>query len=131
MGLLRAVSGINSKKIFDLLERKQIEYIISARMQQSIRIEIGASLNWIPVPKSEGINAAEIQYQAAKWSKPLRMVVIRQSIILNPNAVGKLFGDLPAYRNSTLFTCLRLPALEVWRLYRGRAVAENRIKELK
>lgn len=30
-----------------------------------------------------------------------------------------------------MLTDLSLPALEVWRLYRGRADCENRIKELK
>ncbi|WP_346430235.1 transposase [Cupriavidus basilensis] len=30
-----------------------------------------------------------------------------------------------------MLTDLQLPALEVWRLYRGRADCENRIKELK
>jgi len=30
-----------------------------------------------------------------------------------------------------MLTDLTIPALEVWRLYRGRADCENRIKELK
>jgi len=131
VGLFRADSGFHSNKIFNLLENKKINYIVSARMQKAIRLEIGASLRWIPVPVSKGIEVAEIQYQSLKWPEPRRMVVIRQNVSLNPNAVGKLFEDLPAYRYSALFTSLDLPAIEVWRLYRGRAVAENRIKELK
>jgi hypothetical protein len=35
------------------------------------------------------------------------------------------------YRYGVLTTNLKLPALAVWRLYRGRANCENRIKELK
>jgi hypothetical protein len=36
-----------------------------------------------------------------------------------------------AFRYGAMLTDLSLPALEVWRLYRGRADCENRIKELK
>lgn len=35
------------------------------------------------------------------------------------------------WRCSALTTDLDLPAVAVWRLYRGRADCENRIKELK
>jgi hypothetical protein len=39
--------------------------------------------------------------------------------------------DLQGWRYGAMLTDLSLPALEVWRLYRGRADCENRIKELK
>lgn len=45
-----------------------------------------------------------------------------------------LFADDPnlgAYRFAALVTDIDLPAQAVWRLYRGRADAENRIKALK
>jgi hypothetical protein len=45
-----------------------------------------------------------------------------------------LFADDPLmgqYRFAALVTDLTLPTQEVWRLYRGRADCENRIKELK
>jgi IS4 transposase len=45
-----------------------------------------------------------------------------------------LFADdkaLQDWRYGVMLTDLALPALEVWRLYRGRADCENRIKELK
>jgi hypothetical protein len=45
-----------------------------------------------------------------------------------------LFADDPVigkYRYSALVTDLDLPAVTVWRTYRGRADCENRIKELK
>lgn len=35
------------------------------------------------------------------------------------------------WRYGAMLTDLSIPALEVWRLYRGRADCENRIKELK
>ena len=39
--------------------------------------------------------------------------------------------DLSQWRYGALVTDLSLPAGDVWRLYRGRADCENRIKELK
>ena len=39
--------------------------------------------------------------------------------------------DYRNYRYSAYVTSLKLSAAEVWRLYRGRANAENHIKELK
>ena len=53
------------------------------------------------------------------------------------NAKGKtlsLFADDKAigqWRYSALVTYLNLPALQIWRLYRGRADCENPILELK
>ena len=76
-------------------------------------------------------------YQAASWGKPRWVVGIRQHQKLRESAKGKtlnLFADDPVigqWRYSALVTDLDLPAQSVWRLYRGRADCENRIKELK
>jgi len=65
------------------------------------------------------------------------MVIVRQKIKEQPQAAGKtlsLFPDDEIHRNyrySAYFTSLELSCAEVWRLYRGRGDAENRIKELK
>ena len=65
------------------------------------------------------------------------MIIIRQYIPERPNATGrqlKLFKDSEIYnkyRYHSLITNLTLPAQQVWNLYKQRADAENRIKELK
>ena len=65
------------------------------------------------------------------------MVVVRQQIQQRPKATGKtlsLFEDDQVYRNyrySAYVTNLEFGPAEIWRLYRGRGDAENRIKELK
>ncbi|BBE18614.1 hypothetical protein AQPE_2777 [Aquipluma nitroreducens] len=65
------------------------------------------------------------------------MVVVRQKIEKRPKAAGKmlkLFQDEDYYRQyrySAYITNLTMSASDVWRLYRGRGDAENRIKELK
>lgn len=54
-----------------------------------------------------------------------------------PSAPGKqlkLFSEQEIYNNyrySAYFTNLKFATAEIWRLYRARANAENRIKELK
>ena len=71
------------------------------------------------------------------WKSFSRIIAIRQHIKQRANAKGKtlsLFADDEAigqWRYSALVTDLNLPALQIWRLYRGRADCENRIKELK
>ena len=52
----------------------------------------------------------------------------------NPSKALSLFADDPVigkWRFSALVTDLDLPAEAIWRIYRGRADCENRVKELK
>jgi IS4 transposase len=84
-----------------------------------------------------GIEICEQVYQGKSWETPRRIVIVRQKIKNRPQATGKqlkLFPEEEIYRNyrySAYVTNMKLPAAEVWRLYRGRGDAENRIKELK
>ncbi|MBK9718474.1 MAG: transposase [Saprospiraceae bacterium] len=65
------------------------------------------------------------------------MIIIRQYVPTRPKATGRtlsLFKDEGIYRKyrySCFITNLNLPAEQIWTLYRQRADAENRIKELK
>ncbi len=65
------------------------------------------------------------------------MVIVRQKIQDRPRATGRqlrLFEDSDIYnqyRYHCFITNLTLPAIQVWNLYKDRAEAENRIKELK
>lgn len=73
----------------------------------------------------EGIELTRFAYQATTWSKPRWVIGIRQHIEQRPAAKGKtlnLFADDPVigkWRFSALVTDLDLPAVAVWRLYRG------------
>lgn len=85
---------------------------------------------------TDGIQISELRYQPHGWLKPARFVVVRQHV-RRPSSVGKrlsLFAedaDLQGWRYGAMVTDLSLPAVEVWRLYRGRVDCENRSKELK
>jgi hypothetical protein len=137
VSLLRLDSGFYSKEVFDYLEKREkpINYITAVRFYQPIQQIIAANQTWLTV--DEGIEISELQYQSPQWEKARRMVVVRQKIKHRPKASGKtlkLFKDEEYYRQyryTAYITNLALPAPEVWRLYRGRADSENRIKELK
>ena len=96
---------------------------------------IASSNNWIIL--DTGIEICEQMYQSDSWSKPRRLVIVRQRIKDRPKATGKqlgLFAEEEIYKNyrySAYVTDLKLAPAEIWRLYRGRGDAENRIKELK
>ncbi len=134
VGLLRADSGFYSKAIFELLERRQINYIISGRLTHSLQHAIVRDARWYAL--ETGLEVSEIMYQSSSWESARRVVVVRQSV-KRKNATGKtlsLFADDPnvqGWRYGAMVTNLTLPPVEVWRSYRGRADCENRIKELK
>ena len=135
ISLSRLDSGFHSQSVLEFIETKAINYIIAARFYEPIQHEIARLKRWVKL--AEGIEVSEMPYKSPSWDKSRRIVVIRQRIKDRPNATGKqprLFKDdeiLNPYRYSAYITNLTLSASDVWRLYRGRADAENRIKELK
>lgn len=135
VSLIRLDSGFFQSNILDYIESKTMDYVIAARFSQPIQRLIAGSNNWILL--DAGIEICEQMYQSESWTKPRRMIIVRQKIKDRPKASGKqlpLFSDEEIYRNyrySAYVTSLKLAPAEIWRLYRGRGDAENRIKELK
>lgn len=137
IGLLRADSGFYDKKIFEYLENplKTVNYIIAAKFYRPLKLALALQKNYLNL--DEGIEITETMYKSPDWEKARRVIIVRQEISSRPNATGKqlrLFGEEELYKNyrySCFITNLTLPAKVVWDLYRNRADAENRIKELK
>ena len=135
IGLIRLDSGFFQSNILDYLEEKVMNYVVAVKFSRPIQRLIQASTNWIIL--DTGIEICEQIYQSDSWQKSRRIVVVRQKIKDRPKAPGKqlaLFAEeeiCKNYRYSAYVTNLTLPAAEIWRLYRGRGDAENRIKELK
>ena len=132
VGLLRADSGFFDNAFMSALERKCINYIVAAKLTPPLQRAIHQVTNWWAL--KPGIEIGEIMYQAHGWTTARRIVVIRQSTKDAPGKALKLFAEDPAvlgWRYGAYTTTLDLSGIEVWRLYRGRADAENRIKELK
>jgi len=135
VGLFRADSGFYNKEIVSLLNDKRISYIISAKMTQGLQHAIVEHCKWQQV--DAGIEVSELSYQPKNWDSKKRLVVVRQHVSRKENVPGKSLSlfkedeELMGWRYGAMVTDLNLPALEIWRLYRGRADCENRIKELK
>jgi DDE family transposase len=133
--LLRADSGFYGKEIFEYAEQKGINYIIVARHYSTIQRKVAGLSRWWTL--EDGLQVTETTYQSDTWERPRRLVVIRQQIKKRPKATGKqlkLFkeeGIYQNYRYSCYITNLDLSAHMVWKMYRGRADCENRIKEIK
>lgn len=137
IGLLRLDSGFYDKNIFNYLEKEDvgIDYIVAVPMYSTIQRKIASQRTWLRL--DQGIEIAEFQYQAQDWDISRRMIVVRQKVSQRPQAIGKQLSlfeedyEINGYRYTCYVTTLKLSAAEVWRLYRGRANCENRIKELK
>lgn len=135
VSLIRLDSGFFQSDILDYLEFKTMDYVVAAKFSAPIQRLIAANNNWILL--DTGIEICEQMYQSNSWTKPRRLIIVRQRIKDRPKATGKqlkLFAEEEIYRNyrySAYVTNLKFAPAEIWRLYRGRADAENRIKELK
>jgi hypothetical protein len=135
IGLIRLDSGFFQTDILNYLEEKVMDYVVAVKFTRPVQHLIHDSKNWVVL--DTGIEICEQIYQSKSWEKPRRIVIVRQKIKYRPQATGKqlsLFPEEEIYRNyrySAYVTNMKLPAAEVWRLYRGRGDAENRIKELK
>jgi hypothetical protein len=135
ISLVRLDSGFYQSDILDYLENKLMDYIVAVKFTQPIQREIHDIKNWIVL--DTGIEICEQIYKSESWSKERRIVIVRQKIKDRPHATGKqlkLFAEEEDYRNyrySAYVTNMKLSAHEIWKLYRGRGDAENRIKELK
>jgi hypothetical protein len=145
VSLIRLDSGFCSDEILRYLEKadaenetekkRKLNYIVAAKFYHPIQREIAETDAWLPL--DDGIEICEKMYKADKWKSLRRMVVVRQKLSKRPQAAGKiltLFSEEEIHRNyrySAFFTNLDLAPAEIWRLYRGRSDAENRIKEIK
>ena len=133
--LLRADSGFSDDRFLRDLEDKKLHHIVAARLHQPLQRALVSQTGWWKL--DDGIELVSFDYRSASWNTARRVVGIRQHITRRPDAKGKtlsLFADDPTqglYRYAALITDMHLPALEIWRIYRGRADCENRIKELK
>jgi hypothetical protein len=135
VGLIRLDSGFFQSDILNYLEEKTIDYIVAAKFTHPIQRLVHGCNNWVVL--DTGIEISEQMYQSDSWEKSRRIVVVRQRIKDRPQATGKQLGLFleeeihKNYRYSAYVTNMKLAPAEIWRLYRGRGDAENRITELK
>ena len=130
-----ADSGFYLRDFIEVLEQRELIYIIAARLYHPLQRIVYGQQNWKRV--EEGIWITEFFFQHLDWISDRRYIAVRQDIKRRPHAMGKelsLFGDdfdAGIYRYSVWITNSSDPAYEVWKQCRPRANDENTIKELK
>ena len=79
-----------------------------------------------------GTQVTEVITQEWSWARARRVVLVRHRIQDKARPGGKRLIEVPGYSFQVLITSLgqRVPAIEVWRRYNGRAGCECVIKEL-
>jgi hypothetical protein len=135
VGLVRLDSGFCQHELMSYMEEKNVAYIVAAKFTHPIQHLINKQELWIQV--DDGIEICDKTYQAHHWATPRRIIIVRQKIQQRPKATGRtlsLFWEDEMHRNyryAAYFTNVTYSAVDVWRNYRARGDAENRIKELK
>lgn len=134
ISLVRADSGFYADNLLGWLEDNALKYIVVAKLYESIKQQVIASNNWFEFAK--GLEYATFSTPSGKSRKVRRYVVVRKHIEIRPHAGGKLLdlfsgAGFKEYRYSCFVTNLDLPGDQIWDMYKSRADAENRIKELK
>jgi len=131
IGLVRADSGFFCEEWLQLLEQRQLPYIVVGKLYEPMRHLLRAQQVWHPT-QLKGTEVAEVLTQQWSWARARRVVLIRHRIEEKESPSGKRLLELPGYSYQVLVTSLgsEVPALQVWFRYNGRAGCENVIKEL-
>ena len=140
VGLFRADSGFCSETILKFIEEKNIAYVISCKLYANLQSAIYSVAKWQPL--GMGIWITEMEFKQGGWSKPRRIIVIKQQEEVRKKSTGKRLTSLfkledidqdKVYktRYHAFVSNQELPAVEIWEQYKRRGDAENRIKELK
>jgi len=130
-----ADSGFYVRQFIEVLEEKELTYIIAVRLFRPLQREIYGLTKWDTAGR--GIWIAEFSFMHPAWQKERRYIVVRQDITRREKAMGKtlpLFANdliIKDYRYSVWVTNSTESPYEVWTKCKPRANDENTIKELK
>ena len=123
----RADSGFFDRQFIEPLDDEGIGYVIVAKMTSRIKKEL-EGLRYHRFRKDWG--SAEFHYTPWRWKKPHRFIVIRRPLPEKDSDQLTLF-TLKRYSYQVFVTNLRMKPENIWYFYRGRAVIEKNIRELK
>src|SRR3989304_4246604 len=127
VALVRADSGFFDEAILVALEAAALPYAIAARFTSLLQAGVTGLTFRSFAP---GLEVAELAFQARRWSRARRIVVVREELVVRPAARGRTLLQVPGARFHAVITTLSDPPEAVWRTYNGRADSENRIQEL-
>jgi len=131
---LRAVrgdSGFCEAALLALWEQLRLPYIVVAKLTSPIKSLLRHGMVWTATDLP-GTEVSEVEYQAAGWPHPRRLILLRHRQADRPEAGGRKLIDVPGYVFQALVTSMptTVAPLTVWRDYNGRSDCENVIKEL-
>jgi len=132
--LLRADAGFWSQPLIETLERLDVSYSITVKINRSIRarVEEVASTAWIPITYPDGgyAEVASLAYQTGRGQHgfPPRMVRL---IVRRTRLVGSQAALFPDWRYHIFVTNRHQPVVTVDREHRHHAVVELAIRDLK
>lgn len=113
-------------ELLALWEQLGLPYVVVAQLCEPIKNLLRRGLVWQATEVS-GTEVAEIEYRAARWPHPRRLVLNRHRVAEPGDRGGKRLLDVPGYRFQALVTSLPAsqPPLAVWRDCNGRVDCEN------
>ncbi len=128
-----ADAGFYDEAFINLIEDKNLNYIITAKLYSTLQRKIYEINKWQLV--ENGLCISEFNFQHINWKRTHRYIVVRQSLKKRKKALGKqlrLFEiETASYRYGIWITNLTEEPLTIWRTIRQRSNDENTIKELK
>jgi hypothetical protein len=123
---LRADSGFFNHKFIEVIEEKNIGYVIVAKMTSPIKTRV-PGLRYHRFKKGWG--ATEFQYTPHQWKNPHRFIAIRKPLPEKDSEQRNLF-TVERYAYQVFVTNLPLKPKSIWYFYKGRALIEKDIREL-
>jgi hypothetical protein len=133
VGLVRCDSGFYGEKFIQKLEKQGLNYVIAVKFYPTIKEAIRNQKKWVQT--KDGIEVCEFEYQPTAAIKPRKYIAVRKNIRILTKATGKLLlfeeEQIQTFRYSVYVSNVDLPAEHIWNIYKHRADAENKIKELK
>ncbi len=125
--IIRAGKGFYDHETLEYLESPKALFAIVAKLKRPIKRNLSTLRYQV---HSSDLEAAEFMYQPTRWKKEYRFVVIGRLIPEDPMEQLTLF-TMGKYNYQVIVTNMRLPPLNTWRFYKGRAAVKLIIKELK
>ena len=128
----RADSGFYCWDAIQAYEKRNCQFIMVARKTARLVDELKAA-QWKPSPRTDADGQCEFFYQPEGWGKAYRFLALRYEKKAEPGADEdpeqyQLF-DTPEYTYRVFVTNMDAPLDALVGFYRGRASAENLIKE--
>jgi len=124
---LRGDSGFGIEPFLRRVEEQGLHYAVSGRFTRGLRNLVAGIKDWRYLEPDVAVG--EVMFQAQGWSRPRRIILIRQHAKEKDFVRGKELFDDPAYQ--AIITDLKGKPETIWRFYRGHAEVESNIRELK